>query len=71
MKEILWTGNPVSSVEEQMNSKELAKQIKASPDDITYWARKGKIPGRKIGRQWRFNQKSLMAAKERIELLNR
>ena len=54
-----------------MNSKELAKMIQASPDDITYWARKGKIPGRKVGRQWRFNQKSLLAAKERLELLRR
>jgi excisionase family DNA binding protein len=52
-----------------MNSKELARQINASPDDITYWARKGKIPGRKVGRQWRFNQKSLLAAKERLEEL--
>ncbi len=54
-----------------MNSRDLARKINTSPDDITYWARKGKIPGRKIGRQWRFNQKSLLAARERLSLLKR
>lgn len=39
-----------------LTTSDLAKVFGVTPDEIGYWARKGRIPAYKKGRQWRFNE---------------
>jgi PTS system nitrogen regulatory IIA component len=45
--------------DEIMTLEEVAKYLKLKPQTIYNWAQKGKIPGAKIGKEWRF-KKSLI-----------
>ena len=64
---------------ETLNAQEAAEFLRVHYNTITIWAKKGKIPGRKVGNQWRFIREHLAdwvsgnyteqrAPKERVEL---
>jgi PTS system nitrogen regulatory IIA component len=42
--------------DEIMTLEEVAKYLKLKPQTIYNWAQKGKIPGAKIGKEWRFKK---------------
>jgi len=42
-----------------IGSIEVAKLLDTSPDDVTYMARKGVLPGYKERKTWRFNKLSV------------
>ena len=44
-----------------MSSEEVGKLLKVHPRVIERWARRGEIPGFKLGRFWRYRQSSLDA----------
>lgn len=48
-----------SSKKKVLKTSDLARFLKVSPDEISYWARKGQIPGYKEGRQWRFKRSDI------------
>jgi len=39
-----------------LTTSDLAKVFRVTPDEVGHWARKGRIPAFKKGRQWRFNE---------------
>lgn len=50
----------VENVEKSfLNVEEVAELLGFSPYTIRQFAREGKIPGRKIGREWRFSREAL------------
>jgi excisionase family DNA binding protein len=62
-----------------LNAQEAAAFLRVHYNTITIWAKQGKIPGRKVGNQWRFIREHLadwisgnyteqQAPKERVEL---
>lgn len=48
-----------TSKKKVLRTSDLARFLHVSPDEISYWARKGKIPGYKEGRQWRFKRSEI------------
>jgi len=68
-------GQRLSRTEKALTTSDLAKVFRVTPDEIGHWARKGRIPAYKKGRQWRFKErevrkwakkKSLWPASERV-----
>jgi len=50
----------VASVKKKvLRTSDLARFLNVSPDEVSYWARKGKIPAYKEGRQWRFRRSEI------------
>jgi len=43
-----------------MNTEEAAELLGLSPYTIREFAREGRIPGRKIGKEWRFSRQALL-----------
>jgi len=39
-----------------LTTSDLARVFRVTPDEIGHWARKGRIPAFKKGRQWRFDE---------------
>lgn len=48
-----------SAKKKVLRTSDLARFLSVSPDEISYWARKGKIPAYKEGRQWRFKRSDI------------
>ena len=48
------------SVKEVLSVKDAAELLEISPYTIRKHARQGSIPGRKVGREWRFSRDSLL-----------
>lgn len=46
---------------ETLTVREIAKYLKVHPLTIARLAREGKIPGFKVGKQWRFDKKEMEA----------
>jgi excisionase family DNA binding protein len=46
-------------VQEVMTAREAAEYLRLSVDTLKRWARAGTVPGRRIGRQWRFSRSAL------------
>ena len=42
-----------------LRTSDLARFLRVSPDEVSSWARKGKIPAYKEGRQWRFKRSEI------------
>ncbi len=49
-------GQRLRGTEKALTTSDLAKVFHVTPDEIGYWARKGRIPAYKKGRQWRFKE---------------
>lgn len=43
-----------------LKSDEVAELLEISPLTVREWAKKGKIPARKIGKEWRFSKAAIM-----------
>lgn len=43
-----------------LKSDEVAELLDISPLTVRDWAKKGKIPARKIGREWRFSKAAIL-----------
>lgn len=51
-----------------LNTEEAAELLGLSPYTIREFAREGRIPGRKIGKEWRFSREALIRWVETPEL---
>lgn len=49
------------------NSREAAEQLDMSPDTVNLLARSGKLPGIKVGRQWRFKKRDITLFKKHLD----
>ena len=49
------TTNP----DEIMTVEEVAKYLKMKPQTVYKWAQEGKLPGAKLGKEWRFRRRIL------------
>lgn len=49
----------------RLKSKDVAHILNCCPDDVVYWARKGKLKGVKQGRYWYFSLKDIRAYKRK------
>ncbi|MBM3472582.1 MAG: helix-turn-helix domain-containing protein [Armatimonadetes bacterium] len=45
--------------QEIMTAQEAAQYLRLGIDTLKRWARAGEVPGRRIGRQWRFSKAAL------------
>jgi excisionase family DNA binding protein len=45
------------SPDEIMTLEEVAKYLKLTPQTVYKWAQDGKIPGTKLGKEWRFRRR--------------
>lgn len=43
-----------------LKSDEVAELLEISPLTVRDWAKKGKIPARKIGKEWRFSKAAIL-----------
>lgn len=43
-----------------LNSREAAKFLRVSPETVIREARAGRLPGRRIGKEWRFSRMALL-----------
>jgi excisionase family DNA binding protein len=46
--------------QEVMNSKEAGEFLRVSPETVIREARGGRLPGRRVGKEWRFSRGALM-----------
>lgn len=62
--EDLWAGGdgvkPGARIPEVLTLEEAAKLLRLCPHTVSKQARKGVLPGKKCGREWRFNRSELM-----------
>lgn len=49
-----------------LTAKEAAHILDMSPDDVTELARRGELPGDRVGRFWRFRWRDIVLARNRI-----
>ena len=56
--------------EYNLRSRDVAYILDCSPDDCLILAQKGKIAARRVGRFWRYSQRSVTAYKKRKEKHN-
>ena len=47
------------SPDEIMTLEEVARYLKLTPQTVYKWAQEGKIPGAKLGKEWRFRRRIL------------
>jgi excisionase family DNA binding protein len=45
--------------DEMMTIEQVAKYLKLKPQTVYKWAQEGRIPGAKIGKEWRFRKRIL------------
>lgn len=45
---------------EILNAQEAAEFLRVDPDTIRMLARDGRIPARKVGKEWRFSRRALL-----------
>lgn len=50
-----------------LNSREAAIKLDISPDSVNALARMKKIPGIKVGRQWRFKKRDITLFKRQMD----
>jgi excisionase family DNA binding protein len=50
-----------------LNSREAAEQLDMSPDTVNLLARSRKLPGVKVGRQWRFKRRDITLLKKHLD----
>jgi len=50
-----------------LNSREAAETLDMSPDTINVLARSRKLPGIKVGRQWRFKKRDVTLFKKHLD----
>ncbi len=50
-----------------LNSREAAETLDMSPDTVNLLARTRKLPGIKLGRQWRFKKRDVTLFKKHME----
>jgi len=48
-----------TSSDEIMTVEEVAKYLKMKPQTVYKWAQEGKLPGAKLGKEWRFRRRIL------------
>jgi len=58
-----WRKGKLVSLSKILTATELAKYLRVHPYTVKRLAREGKLPGFKIGGQWRFDQKQIEAFK--------
>ncbi len=46
-------------LDEMMTIEQVAKYLKLKPQTVYKWAQEGRIPGAKIGKEWRFRKRIL------------
>jgi excisionase family DNA binding protein len=46
--------------DEVLTSEELAEWLGVATDTIRYEARRGRLPGRKVGKEWRFSKEAIL-----------
>ena len=49
-----------------LNSREAAMELDMSPDAVNALARNRKLPGIKVGRQWRFKKRDITLLKKHL-----
>jgi excisionase family DNA binding protein len=54
-----YTASEYAALPEVLNSEQVARIFEVSPALINRWAKSGKIPGRQVGRQWKFSKTRL------------